>query len=225
MFFLTCFISSAKWPSPSSWTRKLSLFLFSWIFFGICPYVTELQAFRSMAQAFNATAIPSAVFILPAAIQAASIIFLHSSFLAHIASKWNQRVLDCLGALGSATYSTQWSEMESTRWLIFTSLNLWIQSIVVKALSNLRYILLPPDYILHQVKSGPRYPKSLNPQSLTTFLNLSIWLCDLSAPPDFSSIDKISLKSLIQNQGSWNWFFKNSSKFQDYCLIWVWGWP
>ena len=148
-----------------------------------------------------------------------------SSLLARIASKWNMRFPLWAHGEESEIARMQWSKVDSVRWWTFRFLNNSSHSGVAKALSRRREILWLPSFMLLQVKLGPQYPKSWKQQLFTTWRNPSIWCWDRWAPPTFSFIERISLKSPQQNQDKQYWLLRKETSFQDSSLRWVSGCP
>ena len=78
---LSLLISKLRSSSLTRMARAFSLFLLSYIFFGICPYTAKFHLERLAAQILRFSAIPSDVLKSTPKPQEASIMFLQSSLL------------------------------------------------------------------------------------------------------------------------------------------------
>lgn len=95
----------------------------------------------------------------------------------------------------------QWSEWAATPWSTL-ALGNWVHQIeLATAQSICSRIQWPPSRLLHQVKRGPKYPKSLNLQSVKQSRNGPIYPSAWVQPPHFSDTSKTSLKSPKASHG------------------------
>lgn len=99
------------------------------------------------------------------------------------------------------THRGQWSEREPIMWCTLTVGNSWDHDVIATPLSNLIHVTTPSNWLLHQVKGEPTYPKSHSPQKSRAALNPVICPSLRGATPVFSSALTISLKSPTQNHG------------------------
>lgn len=169
-------MSTTRVPWWCSMVRELRALLFSWIFFGILPTTFWFQLVRAIAHLWRFDATPSGVAERVLELQVSSMTSRQSSLLTYMASNWKRHLPLSVGGVEFVVARMQWSKVDSTKWCTLGSLKCFSHSEVAKALSRWGDILLFPSFMLHQVKSGPQYPRSLKPLEFTTWQKPSIWL-------------------------------------------------
>ena len=136
-----------------------------------------------------------------------SIVSAHRSFDNHISSNLKLRCQGGSSRPDRQINKGQWSDEMQCKWWTSEPGNFMNHGLFAKPRSSLYQIECPSVKCLLQVKQVPTKPRSINPHSSTTSLNCCIWPWFWTAPPNFSSCLKSSLKSPTHNHGiCWLWF-------------------